>query len=178
MAPWEPDPDADADAVPEEEEAEAESEAETVLKGRPETIALAWLRLTVVVLAEFEEEPLLLSLGGEDDEPEPGEEPPLVRMSSANTSTCTSMKVIRGPAIRALLCLSTAWPFRGWSSDVIQMATAPLIPWGTTHPSIGREREKGMPPVSIWQWNPCEFMCESSAAIQNNNFKCIRRCCC
>jgi hypothetical protein len=28
---------------------------------------------------------------------------------------------------------------------------------GTLHPSIGREREKGMPPVSIWQWNPCGF---------------------
>jgi len=182
MAPWEPDPDWEAEggAVDAEADADADADAvmsmDTVLKLRPETIALAWLGLTVVVLAEelsvdidigmdididigidieFEsdiEEPLLL--GGED-EPDP-EEPllPLVRTSSAKMSIWMSMKVITGPATIALLCLSTAWPFRAWSSDVIQIATAPLIPMGTLQSLSGREREKGMPPVSIWQWKP------------------------
>jgi len=90
MTPWVPDTDAVADA----EDADAESVADadaasdvvaTVLKLRPETIALAWLGLTVVVLAEalllLPESDVLLLLGGED-EPE-SEEPllPLERTS-------------------------------------------------------------------------------------------------
>jgi len=46
----------------------------------------------------------------------------------------------------ALLWRSTTLAFSGWSSDVIQIATGPLIPCGTTHWLIGRERENGMPP--------------------------------
>jgi hypothetical protein len=77
---------------------------------------------------------------------------PLFRTSGPSPSGCALMKVISGPATIALLCRSTAPPFNGWSSDVIQIATGPLMPAGTTHWLIGREREKGMPPMSIWQW--------------------------
>lgn len=78
------------------------------------------------------------------------------RTSEPSPSGCELMKVIRGPATIALLWRSTAPAFSGWSSDVIQIATGPLMPSGTTHSAIGREREKGMPPMSIWQWWPCE----------------------
>ena len=81
--------------------------------------------------------------------------PPLVRTSLPIELACTSMKVSSGPATIALLCRSTALPFRGWLSDVIQMAVTPLIPEGTTHWSIGRLIEKGRPPVIIWQLKPC-----------------------
>jgi hypothetical protein len=60
-------------------------------------------------------------------------------------------KAMSGPATIALLCLSTAPPFNGWPSDVIQMATGPLTPCGTTHAFIGSGSEKGRPPMSIWQ---------------------------
>ena len=36
------------------------------------------------------------------------------------------------------------------------MATGPLIFAGTTHWLIGREIEKGRPPVNIWQWKFCD----------------------
>ena len=80
----------------------------------------------------------------------------LFRMSEESESGCALMKAISGPATTALLWRSTTPPFSGWSSDVIQTATGPLIPCGTTHWLIGRERENGMPPMSIWQWKPCE----------------------
>ena len=76
---------------------------------------------------------------------------PLFRTREESESGCALMKAIRGPATIALLWRSTAPPFSGWSSEVIQTATGPLIPSGTTHWLIGREREKGMPPMSIWQ---------------------------
>jgi hypothetical protein len=83
---------------------------------------------------------------------------PFLRTRTEISSTSMSMKVISGPATIALLCRSTTPPFKGWSSEVIQIATAPLIPCGTTHWLIGREREKGMPATSIWQWKPCELV--------------------
>ena len=61
------------------------------------------------------------------------------------------MKAMVGPATIALLWRSTAPPLRGWPSEVIQIATGPLMPSGTTHSPIGKGREKGRPPVSIWQ---------------------------
>ena len=73
------------------------------------------------------------------------------------SSVSMSMKVSSGPATIALLCRSMTPPFKGWSSEVIQIATAPLRPWGTTHSLSGRVREKGMLAASIWQWKPCEF---------------------
>lgn len=80
--------------------------------------------------------------------------PPLVRTSLPIELACTSTKVSSGPATIALLCRSTALPFKGWLSDVIQMAVTPLIPEGTMHWSIGRLIEKGRPPVIIWQLKP------------------------
>lgn len=62
------------------------------------------------------------------------------------------MKVMAGPATIALLWRSTAPALSGCSSDVIQIATGPLIPCGTTHSPIGSGMEKGRPPTSIWQW--------------------------
>jgi hypothetical protein len=142
---------------------DADADADTVLKLRPETTAPAWLRATVVVLTDelacSEPEVVMLSpMLGIEYEPD-FEEPllPLERTSPDRMSISMSMKTTSGPATIALLCRSTAWPFRGWSSDVIQIATAPLIPSGTVHSLSGREREKGMPLVSIWQWKPCEF---------------------
>jgi len=66
------------------------------------------------------------------------EGPPLTtlepfRMSEESESGCELMKAISGPATIALLWRSTTPPFRGWSSDVIQTATGPSIPCGTTH---------------------------------------------
>jgi len=130
------------------DEADAEGEAMAaagVLKGRPEAMELAWLSETVVVV-----EPatpllvlLLLALALA-----------LVLLLLARTreesvSGCVSRKVMSGPATIALLFRSTAPPFRGWSSEVTQIATGPLMPEGTTHWPIGRVMEKGMPPASI-----------------------------
>jgi hypothetical protein len=143
----------------------------TVLKGRPETRAPASLGETVVVLANelAEPEPELFMPGSYDEleldelELDDDEEPlpllpPFLRMRVDTMSTSMSMKVSRGPATIALLCRSTTPPFKGWSSEVIQIATAPLRPCGTTHWLSGSERENGMPPVSIWQWKPCELV--------------------
>ena len=72
-----------------------------------------------------------------------------------SVSGFVSMNAMVGPATSALLPRWTALPFSGWSSDVTKIATAPLMPWGTTHWLIGSEMEKGRPPVSIWQKKPC-----------------------
>lgn len=108
-----------------------------VLASALERIEDAWLRETVVVVG-----------GG-------GRLLPLLRTSSPNELGTTSRKASSGPATIALLCRCTALPFSGWSSDVIQIATTPLIPEGTTHWSIGREIEAGRPPANIWQKKPC-----------------------
>jgi len=141
---------------------DADADAAMVLNGRPETIAPASLGETVVVLTnelaapepyELElDEPGLYELELDDDEPLPLL--PFLRMRVDIMSTSMSMKVSSGPATIALLCRSTTPPFKGWSSEVIQIATAPLRPCGTTHWLSGREREKGMPAASIWQWKP------------------------
>ena len=142
---------------------EAEPDVDAAL--RLDKMTLAWLGTTTTVVALESE--LAWSVGYDEPELgyelefelEPEEEPLLLGRTILDRSSITmSMKTISGPATIALLCLSTAWPFTGWSSDVIQIATGPLIPFGTTHWLRGREREKGMPPVSIWQWKPCELI--------------------
>jgi len=160
MAPAAPGGAEEADADAEGVEAAADADVEVDADAAPASNALAWLGMTVVVLAGK-----LLGIPYEllEPEPEPGieeplEEPPLLlpllRTRTESESSSTSMKVISGPATSALLCRCTALPFRGWSSDVMKIATGPLMPCGTTHWSIGREMEKGAPPVSIWQWKP------------------------
>ena len=150
----------DADgAEPEADGAESDADGAEADADAPrlDTIELAWLGATVVVLANELAWPMGYGEPEPEYEPAPDEEPLLLgRTILDRLSTTMSMKTISGPATIALLCLSTAWPFRGWSSDVIQIATGPLIPSGTTHWLSGREREKGMPPVSIWQWKPCD----------------------
>ena len=138
-----------ADGVAEDPEAK-------VLKGRPETSAPASLGETVVVLANELVEPELFML--ELDDEELLALPPLLRTRLDMISISMSMKVNSGPATIALLCRSTTPPFKGWSSEVIQIATAPLSPCGTTHWLSGSESEKGMPAASIWQWKPCELV--------------------
>jgi hypothetical protein len=150
---------------------DADADGAKVLKGRPETIAPASLGETVVVLTNelAAPEPYELELDEpgsyelELDELELDDEEPLpllpfLRMRVDIMSTSMSMKVSSGPATIALLCRSTTPPFKGWSSEVIQIATAPLRPCGTTHWLSGRERENGMPAASIWQWKPCALV--------------------
>jgi len=117
-------------------EAAAESvTTEAVSEARADMIIeSAWAGETVVVVVEAP----LFWFGRNIEDIEPG-------MDGSWT------KAMSGPATIALLDLSTAPPFNGWPSDVIQIATGPLIPCGTTHWSIGSGREKGTPPMSIWQ---------------------------
>jgi hypothetical protein len=165
-----------ADADADEDALEA-----TVLTGELPTIADASLDETVVVLANELTDEFELELGGgglfevELEEEELLLLPllpllPLSRTRLESESTWMSMKVTTGPATIALLCRSTAPPFSGWSSAVIKIATTPSSPCGTTHWLSGREREKGMPPASIWQWKFCEMVktrpCEKSAASE------------
>jgi hypothetical protein len=144
--------------------ADEEAAGATVLKERPETSAPASLGERVVVLAnelalEFEFMPGLYELELDDEELFPLlPELPFLRMRLDIMSILISMKVSSGPATIALLCRSMTPPFKGWSSEVIQIATAPLRPCGTTHWLSGSEREKGMPAASIWQWKPCELV--------------------
>jgi len=139
-------PDADADS---------DADGVTVLKGRLATIAAASLGETVVVLTN-ELAPVSVELELDDEEPLPLS--PFLRTRADNVSTSMSMKVSSGPATIALLSRSMTPPFKGWSSLVIQIATAPFRPCGTTHTLSGREREKGMPAASIWQWKFCELV--------------------
>ena len=74
---------------------------------------------------------------------------PLLRTSWPRDSGFTSMNAMSGPATIALLPRSRALLFNGWSSDVTQIATGPLMSAGTTHWSSAREMEKGAPPTSI-----------------------------
>jgi len=131
----------------------------------PDAMELASPRETVVVVAPATPLPALLLL--------------LARTREESVSGWVSRKVTSGPATIALLMRSTAPPFRGWSSEVTQMATGPLMPEGTTHWLKGREMEKGMPPASIWQWNFCGKSREKSAFWgemmgERGN---LRRCC-
>lgn len=71
------------------------------------------------------------------------------RTTDASGSGIESMKVISGPATTVWFWRSTTFVFSGWLSDVIKIATGPLIPSGTTHWSIGKERVAFAPPVSI-----------------------------
>lgn len=52
----------------------------------------------------------------------------------------------------------------GWESEVIQRATGPLTPFGTTHCEIGREMLNAKPPTIIWQKRPC-----SDTLIRNHH---------
>jgi hypothetical protein len=160
-----------ADEVAEGVDVSPDADGAGVLNGRPETIAPASLGETVVVLTnelaapesyELElDEPGLYELELDElelDDEEPLPLLPFLRMRVDIMSISMSMKVSSGPATIALLCRSTTPPFKGWSSEVIQIATAPLRPCGTTHWLSGSEREKGMPAASIWQWKPCELV--------------------
>lgn len=138
---------------------DADADGAKVLTERPETIAPASLGETVVVLTNELAVPESVELDElELDDEEPLPLLPFLRMRLDIMSTSMSMKVSSGPATIALLCRSTTPPFKGWSSEVIQIATAPLRPCGTTHWLSGSEREKGIPAASIWQWKPCELV--------------------
>jgi hypothetical protein len=64
-------------------------------------------------------------------------------------SGAVSMKAMVGPATCWVVARMTTEFWRGWASDVIQMATAPLMPDGTTHWSMGKARENSAPPTII-----------------------------
>ncbi len=172
-------------------DADEDADEATVLTGLLPTIPDATLGETVVVLANELTDEFEFELGGGGGLFEDEFEEllllllpllPLLRTRLESGSTWMSMKVTTGPAIIALLCRSTAPPFSGWSSAVIKIATTPSSPCGTTHWLSGREREKGMPPASIWQWKFCEMvktrLCEKSIASERWKIKGLRWCCC
>jgi len=64
---------------------------------------------------------------------------------------CVSMKAIAGPATSCVVARSRTLLIRGWPSEVMKIATGPLMPGGTTQLSNGRGMEKGWPPSIIWQ---------------------------
>jgi hypothetical protein len=162
--------------------AEEDAEAESVAEAAAESVALAEAAESValaeaaesVALAETAESVALamsearmdmadmiieVASGGvtvvvednRDDEADEALLDWLTRLAIASGAEAP-MKVMAGPATIALLWRSTAPALSGCSSDVIQIATGPLIPCGTTHSPIGSGMEKGRPPTSIWQW--------------------------
>jgi len=70
---------------------------------------------------------------------------------SARASGSESIKTMAGPATIVLVFCSRMSLSMGWSSDVMNKATGPLIPAGTTQLSKGKEIEKAAPPMIIWQ---------------------------
>jgi hypothetical protein len=165
--------DAEAESVAEAEaESVAEAEDESVAEAEEESVALAEAAESVALtmseaMTDMADMIIEVACGGvtvvvevedefEDAEDEEDELLPawlLTRL--AIESGAELMKAMVGPATTALLWRSTAPPFSGWPSDVIQIATGPLMPWGTTHWPIGSGMEKGRPPTSIWQKYPC-----------------------
>ena len=83
---------------------------------------------------------VLVTLGGE---------PPRVRASWPKIWGTVSMKAIVGPATNLSVARFMGSLTNGWESEVIQRATGPLIPWGTTHCERGREMVHGKPPTNI-----------------------------
>lgn len=62
-----------------------------------------------------------------------------------------SMNAIVGPATIWDEARSRTLLTNGWPSEVMKMATGPLIPGGTTQLLNGRAVELGWPPSNIWQ---------------------------
>jgi hypothetical protein len=125
----------------------SEVEAESVLE--PE------LELDVSVELELELEPDELDdEDDDDDELEELEEPLEERMSEGSVCEMVSMNAMTGPATRWVVSRSIGLAATGWSSDMIQIATGPLIPEGTTHWLKGSEIAKGRPPMSMLQNMP------------------------
>ena len=56
---------------------------------------------------------------------------------------------------------------RGWGSEVMKIATGPLMPCGTTHWSSGSATENGRPPISIWHVMFCSRYSESVYGRKN-----------
>lgn len=81
--------------------------------------------------------------------------PLLLRTSSPSVSDCVSMNVRVGPAMTGWVARSCGLLISGWLSGVTQIATGPLMPWGTTHWLNGSEMVLGNPPTSIWQLKFC-----------------------
>lgn len=126
--------------------AELSAAAVPVGAGTPalERTALASAGVKVSVLVEVEPETVGV----------PAELDP-VRANWARTSGAVSMNAMVGPA----MILSVAWSrtllASGWLSEVMKIATGPLMPSGTTHWSKGRAMANAAPPTSIWHAKPC-----------------------
>lgn len=89
------------------------------------------------------------------DEPEPDEELVLVpRASAPIISGEVSTKMTPGPATCWVVARSTTLLMSGLASLVIQSATGPLMPGGTTHCERGKLMEKGAPPTIMLQKRP------------------------
>jgi len=61
------------------------------------------------------------------------------------------MNAIVGPATSWAEARSRTLLINGWPSEVMKIATGPLIPGGTTQLLNGRAMEVGWPPSIIWQ---------------------------
>jgi len=75
------------------------------------------------------------------------------RTNCPSNSVFESMKVIKGPAMSLSVACWTTLAAKGCSSEVMKIATGPLMPGGTTHWLYGKEIENARPPASIWQDN-------------------------
>ena len=147
-----------------EAEASAVADAESVAEAEPVALAEEAESMALTMseaMTDMADMIIEVASGGvtvvveEDEDAEDDELPLAWRKRLDVESGVELMKAMVGPATIALLWRSTAPPFSGWPSDVIQIATGPLMPWGTTHWPIGSGMEKGRPPASIWQKKPC-----------------------
>lgn len=140
----------------------AEADSEETLAMMAEASAGEIVVVLVEVLAEAitVELPLLLE-----------DVTPPFRTSWPSAWGWVSMKAIVGPATNWDEARSRTLLRRGWLSDVIQIATGPLIPSGTMHWLIGREIDIGVPPNIIWQNNFCTSMFDKSLRNRMNERK-------
>lgn len=81
--------------------------------------------------------------------------PVLLLTSWPSVSPTVSTNNTVGPATTVWVWRSCRLFSSGWLSGVIQIATGPLIPWGTMQLPIGCEVLVGWPPMSIWQLKFC-----------------------
>ena len=71
------------------------------------------------------------------------------RTRASIVSGLLSMKAMAGPATIEFAARLTTSPLSGCESEVIQIATGPVVSPGTTHWLNGSDKEKGDPPASI-----------------------------
>ena len=63
------------------------------------------------------------------------------------------MKAMVGPATSCVVARSITLLSKGWPSDVMKIATGPLMPLGTTQLLKGSAMDEKAPPINIWQKN-------------------------